>query len=130
MLFSHWLFWLKNWCFSTNSSKGFIVSLMVMRKVNCEFKVKRITTNSTNPCFILATFWMCFFSPFHFQALMMKKLSYKYYNKRNTTRDNDNVQSHDQEERKLNSSINVNSGAHTLTHDKIMKKMVHSIRIT
>ena len=61
---------------------------------------------------------------------MMKKLSYKYYNKRNTTRDNDNVQSHDQEERKLNSSINVNSGAHTLTHDKIMKKMVHSIRIT
>ena len=27
MLFSHWLFWLKNWCFSINCCKGFIVSL-------------------------------------------------------------------------------------------------------
>ena len=27
ILFSHWLFWLKNWCFSTNSSKSFYVSL-------------------------------------------------------------------------------------------------------
>ena len=50
---------------------------------------KGITTNSTNPCFILATFQMCFFSPF--SILMMKKLSYKYYNKRITTRDNGNV---------------------------------------
>ena len=46
---------------------------------------------------------------------MMKKLSYKY-NKRITTRDNGNVQSHDKET-KLNSTITVNSGAHTLTHD-------------
>ena len=52
---------------------------------------------------------------------MMKKLSYKY-NKRITTRDNGNVQSHDKEESKLNSTINANSGAHTLTHDKIIKK--------
>ena len=52
-----------------------------------------------------------------FQALMMKKLSYKDYNKRITTCDNGNVQSHDQEESKLNSTINANSGAHTLTHD-------------
>ena len=59
---------------------------------------------------------------------MMKKLSYKYYNKRITTRDNGNAQSHDQEEGKLNSSITANSGAHTLTHDRIIKK-VHSIRI-
>ena len=29
-----------------------------------------------------------------------------------TTHDNGNVQSHDQEESKLNSNINVNSGAH------------------
>ena len=29
---------------------------------------------------------------------MMKKLSYKYYNKRITRRDNGNVQSHDKEE--------------------------------
>ena len=28
MLFSHWLFWLKNWSFSKNSCKGFIVSLV------------------------------------------------------------------------------------------------------
>ena len=29
MLFIHWLFWLKNWRFSTNNSKGFIVSLFL-----------------------------------------------------------------------------------------------------
>ena len=29
MLFSLWLFWLKNWRFSTNSGKGFIVFLML-----------------------------------------------------------------------------------------------------
>ena len=50
-------------------------------------------------------------------------LGYKYYNRQITTRDNGNirdngnVQSHDQEESKLNSTINANSGAHTLTHD-------------
>ena len=48
---------------------------------------------------------------------MMKELSYKYYNKRITTRDNGNGHSHDEEEKKLNSSIIANSGAHTLTHD-------------
>ena len=48
---------------------------------------------------------------------MMKKLSYKYYNQRITVLDNGNVQSHDQEESKLNSTITANSGAHTLTHD-------------
>ena len=57
---------------------------------------------------------------------MMKKSSYKYYNKRITTRDNGNVQSHDQEESKLNSIINAKSGAHTLTHDKIIKKSLFS----
>ena len=44
-----------------------------------------------------------------------------YYNKRVTTRNNSNVQSHDQEESRLNSTINANSGAHTLTHNKIIK---------
>ena len=48
---------------------------------------------------------------------MMKKFSYKYYNKQTTTRDNANVQSHDKEESKLNSTITANSGAHTVTHD-------------
>ena len=52
---------------------------------------------------------------------MMKKLRYMYYNKRVTTRNNSNVQSHDQEESRLNSTINANSGAHTLTHNKIIK---------
>ena len=46
-----------------------------------------------------------------------KKLSYKYYNKRIKTRGNGNVQSHDKEESKLNSTITANSGAHALTHD-------------
>ena len=45
-----------------------------------------------------------------------EKLSYKYYNKRITTCDNGNVQSHDKES-KLNSTITANSGAHTLTND-------------
>ena len=45
---------------------------------------------------------------------MMKKLSCKYYNKRITTRDNGNVQSHDQEESKLNSTINANIYTHLL----------------
>ena len=53
---------------------------------------------------------------------MMKKLSYKDYNKRITIRDNGNVQPHDKEESKLNSTISANSGAHTLTHDQIIKK--------
>ena len=41
---------------------------------------------------------------------MMKKLSYKDYNKRITNRDSGNVQSHDQEENKLNSSIKLENG--------------------
>ena len=47
---------------------------------------------------------------------MIKKISYKDYNQRITTRDNATVQSHDQEESKLNSNINANSGARALTH--------------
>ena len=47
----------------------------------------------------------------------MKKLSYKYYDKPITTRDNGNIQSHVKEESKLNSTITANSGAHALTHD-------------
>ena len=45
-----------------------------------------------------------------------------------TTRDNGNFQSYDQEESKLNSTINANSVAHTLTHEEMIKK-VNSIRI-
>ena len=55
-------------------------------------------------------------SSVHFQALVMKKLSYKDYNKRITTHDNGNNQSHDQKKSKLNSTSSTNSGAHTLTH--------------
>ena len=53
---------------------------------------------------------------------MRKKLRQKYYNNQTTTRDNGNFQSYDQEESKLNSTINANSGAHTLTHDEMIKK--------
>ena len=52
---------------------------------------------------------------------MMKKLTYKYYNKQITTRNNGNSQSPEQEESKLNSTINANSGAQTPTDDKIIK---------
>ena len=37
-----------------------------------EEEVKGITTNSTNPCFILAMFRTCFLSPF--SSFTMKKL--------------------------------------------------------
>ena len=51
----------------------------------------------------------------------MKKLKYKYYNKRITTRDKGNVHCYDQEEeRKLNSTIYVNSGAHTVANEKYL----------
>ena len=61
-------------------------------------------------------FQRCFgrVSSVYLQALMMKKLNYKCYNQRITTRYNGNVQSHDQEESKLNSTINANSDSHTL----------------
>ena len=52
---------------------------------------------------------------------MVKKLRFQYYNKQITTPKNGNVQSHDQEESNLNSTYKANSGAHTLTHDKIIK---------
>ena len=59
---------------------------------------------------------------------MVKKLSYKDYNKRITTRDNGNVQSHDKEETKSTSTVRANSGAHTLTYDQIKKKKILSIK--
>ena len=46
---------------------------------------------------------------------------YKYYYEQITACDNDNLQFHDQEESKLNSTINVKSVAHRLTQDKIIK---------
>ena len=66
----------------------------------------------TNPCFISATFGTDFFSPFS---------RFNDYNKRITTHDNGNVQSHGQEESELSSTINVNSGAHTLIEYKKIK---------
>ena len=54
----------------------------------------------------------------HFQALITKKISCKDYYKRITTRGNGNVQSHDQEESKLNSTITASSDVYTLTHEK------------
>ena len=76
--------------------------------------------NTTNPCIVLDV------SDVFLQSIFKlndeKKLSYKYYNKRIKTRDNGKVQSHDKEESKLNSTITANSGAHTLTHDQIIKK--------
>ena len=57
---------------------------------------------------------MCFFSPFSsFNDEPIKLQGLQRIN----TRDNGNVQSSDQEENKLNSTINANSGVHALTHD-------------
>ena len=52
---------------------------------------------------------------------MMKTSRYKNYNKQIITHDNGNVQLHNQQESRLNSTINTKSGAHTLTHDKTIK---------
>ena len=60
-------------------------------------------------------------SSVHFQALIMQKLSSKYFIKRITTHDNGNAQSHYKVKSKLNNTIIANSDAHTLTHDKIIK---------
>ena len=73
----------------------------------------------TFPYFISATCRTYFFSPF--SSFNNEKLRCKYYNKQIATRDNGNVESHDQEESKLNSTNNVNSGPHALTHDKLIK---------
>ena len=45
----------------------------------------------------------------------------KYYNKCITTCGSGNVQFHEQEENRLNSTIIANSGAYTVTHDKMIK---------
>ena len=50
----------------------------------------------------------------------MQKLRQEYCNKGIATRNNGNLQFHDQEESKLNSTIDVNSSAYTLTHNKII----------
>ena len=47
----------------------------------------------------------------------MKNLRYNYYNSESQLMKMVNVQSHDQEESKLSSTINTNNGAHTLAHD-------------
>ena len=51
----------------------------------------------------------------------MKDLRGKHYKKWIKIRDNGNAQTYDQEESKLNSTINTKSGAQTLTNDKIIK---------
>ena len=50
----------------------------------------------------------------------MQILRYKYYTKQITTRDNGNVQFHDQEESKLSNTINVDKGVHAVTHEKLI----------
>ena len=60
-------------------------------------------------------------SIFYFGSFLSPFSSFKYYNQQTTTRGNGNVKSHDKEESKFNSTINLNSGANTLTPDEIMK---------
>ena len=65
-------------------------------------------------------------SSVNFQNLMIKILRYKYYNKQITTRNDDNVQSHDQVKNKYSSTINGNSDAHTYSwqnNRKVSKRM-------
>ena len=68
MLFSHWLFWLKYWRFSTNSCKGFIVSLttpglMPFHRNNIKIKLtQNFVKTSTKK---LANGSLCFLQQFH-----------------------------------------------------------------
>ena len=95
-------------------------------------KFKKSLTNLTNQYFISATFRTCSFISFssfndnkiRCKYYNKKKKRYKYYNKHIAARNNGNVQSHDEEESKLNSTIYADSGAHTLTHDKIIKRSI------
>ena len=65
-----------------------------------------------------------------FQDLMTKKLRCKHYNKPIATCDNGKVQSYDQEESKLNSTINPNRSAHTLTHNRIIISPLNENSVT
>ena len=65
------------------------------------------------------TFWTCFFSRlsnFNDGKIMVQL----------TTRGSGNVQSHDQEESKLNSTIYAKSGAHAFKDNKIMKGLLNN----
>ena len=63
----------------------------------------------------------CFFSPF--SSFNDEKINWI------TTGDNGNVQSHDQEGNRLNSTINASSGAHTITHDKATKSLFNKDKV-
>ena len=76
-----------------------------------------------NPYFIPATFRKCYFSPFS----SFNDERYKYYNKWILTRDNERIQSLDQEKSKLNSNIMVNSGA--LTDEKIIESLFNKTNL-
>ena len=102
--------------------------LILPKPINCQFSSCFKMFRSSKLIWQIHLLFKRYFqrvSSVHFQTILMKKLRYKYYNKRITTRDNGNVQSHDQEESKLNSTINANSGAHTLTHDKIIESLFY-----
>ena len=65
-------------------------------------------------------------SIFHFNdisSLNDKKSRYKHYNKQIT------ISGNEQEESKLNSNINANSGARTLTSDKIIKRSFNKNKV-
>ena len=79
--------------------------------------IEEFDTNLTNSYFISATFRTCFFSLFSRFNYDNKKVQVKNYNKLIPAPENSNIQSDDQEECKLNSTIDANSDAHTLTDD-------------
>ena len=72
-----------------------------------------MTTKLTNPFFISATFGKCFLILFpNFHDL---KITYNRYNNRITTSENDNVQSHEQDESKLDNYSREQWCLHTYT---------------
>ena len=83
-----------------------ITSYSKSKKQSQKLKEKRITANLTNSYFIQATFRTFSLNPV--SSFNDGKIKLPDYSRRITTRDNGNVQSDDQEESELNSSINAN----------------------
>ena len=83
--------------------------------------------NLTNLYFTPAEFRTCFYCPS--SSFNDETIKVNYYNKWIVTRDSGNVQSHNQGESNLNSTINAKSDARTLTHDKTIKSPFKKITL-
>ena len=69
-------------------------------------------------------------SKFNDESFNDEKIKLQVLQEANQNRHNGEAHSHDQERSKLNSSIDVNSGAHKLSHDKIIEGPFNKNNVT